>query len=293
MIRRFIGIVLIFALSGCVQSPTKVFETTPAQKKPEASEGLRAGSVILDSRPDFEYAMSHVPGASSVHWQDFAQKESPFLGELELDLFPQARRLARYGIRPGTPVVIIGKGLESQGEDYRLAWTLKIMGLADVTVVHQKDFSVPRLSGEEPPPVAEAMWKPEVQEDWRVTRELFLVKAAKPEGPDRPIFIDVRPESSYLGKDNSPFAFTAFAKTAPDFGAINIPWKEFFQTDGRIQTAILPRLQAVGVTSDRAIYVIDEMGVKSAAVTFALRALGYKKAANFAGGYLELLAGKR
>ena len=106
--------------------PTKLYEMTPAQGKnlgtgteAQVMGVIRPGSVLVDARPDFEYSLAHVPGSWSMHWQDFSQKEKPFLGELDLDLFAHARRLARYGIRPLTPVVILGKGLQSSGEDYR------------------------------------------------------------------------------------------------------------------------------------------------------------------------------
>ena len=258
-----------------MQAPTQVFETTPAQLK---SETLRPGSVLLDSRPDFEYELSHVPGAVLMHWQDFAQKEKPFLGELELDLFPAARRLARYGIRPGTPVVVLGNGLDSQAEDYRLAWTLQYMGLMDVRVVNIKYFSRPKLYGEQPAPEPEAMWKPILQENLGVSLEVFRHHLEKPSGTERAFVLDVRPLNG--------------VSSSKDLEALRIPWTDFFTNEGSFKNTIPDRLLAAGLNKDKMIVVIDEIGVKSAAVVLALRHLGYLKATNFAGGYLEL-AGMR
>jgi 3-mercaptopyruvate sulfurtransferase SseA len=47
---------------------------------------------------------------------------------------------------------------------------------------------------------------------------------------------------------------------------------------------------SVGITENKEIFVIGNQGIESAAVTLALRDLGYKLAANYAGGYVELLA---
>jgi thiosulfate/3-mercaptopyruvate sulfurtransferase len=283
-------------MGACVAPPTKLFETTPAQGKNPGTAAesqvmgvIRPGSALVDARPDFEYALAHVPGSWSMHWQDFSQKEKPFLGELDLDLFVHARRLARYGIRPLTPVVILGKGLQSSGEDYRLAWTFQVMGIKDVQVLNIKYVSIPKLHGEEPLPSALPIWKPEIDDTLTVSRDVFLVQAMKAKDSERAVIIDCRPEASYLGKDNS-----AFAQTAPDLGAINIPWQQFFEEDGSVNPTIAGRIEAVGVRKDQKIFVIEEAGVRSAAVTLALRKLGFFKAANFAGGYLELVAaGKR
>ena len=73
-------------------------------------------------------------------------------------------------------------------------------------------------------------------------------------------------------------------------GAINIPWIQFFDSKMQVRPEMKERLQQVGITSDKKIYVIDDQGVRSAAVVLALRELGYARSANFAGGYMQLMS---
>jgi thiosulfate/3-mercaptopyruvate sulfurtransferase len=279
---------VLLSFSACVAPPTKIYESTAQQSKGEAGAPVvRPGAVLIDARPDFEFSVAHAPGAISMHWEDFAQKEYPFFGELDLELFTHARRLARYGVRPFTPVVIIGNGLKGDGAEARLAWTLKYMGLQDVKIVNQKYVSVPRLNGEVPDPVSLPLWKPEIDDTLLVTKDVFESRMKKVDVLDRPVLIDVRPVASFSGKDKSKFS----GKVVD--GAINLPWTEFFEEDGALKVSVIDRLTALHVKKDQLIYLIDEQGVRSAAVTWALRELGYTKSANFAGGYLELLAGRR
>jgi thiosulfate/3-mercaptopyruvate sulfurtransferase len=101
------------------------------------------------------------------------------------------------------------------------------------------------------------------------------------------VVIDVRTEKEYLGKHKG-----YYSKKAPDISAINIPWQQFIDSHGLPNEAIKEQLRAVGITENRLIVVIDEMGVRSALVTMALRKLGFDKATNFAGGYMYLLGKK-
>ncbi len=102
-----------------------------------------------------------------------------------------------------------------------------------------------------------------------------------------PVIIDVRPEADYLGKGTS-----IISKKAPDLGAINIPWTQFITAKGEANYEIGERLRQIAITTDRDLVLIDDQGVRSAMATLVLRELGFSKATNFAGGYLELLGMK-
>ena len=128
------------------------------------------------------------------------------------------------------------------------------------------------------------MWEPFNQVAGPVFE--FLKDVMRPRsGKDYPAIIDVRAEAEYLGKDTSSY----YAKNAPDLGAINISFKQFFNSDGSVNIAIKERLESVGILNSQKIYIIDDLGVRSAAVTLALRELGYLRSANFAGGYRYLM----
>ncbi|PIS10795.1 MAG: ABC transporter ATP-binding protein [Bdellovibrio sp. CG10_big_fil_rev_8_21_14_0_10_47_8] len=271
---------------ACQQKPTKVFETVPTKAHENGEEiKITENTVILDARPAFDYAVAHLNGALNVRPEDFTQKEMPFIGLLEKDLFYHARRLARMGIGPETPVVVVGRGPMGIGEEGRVAWTLRYMGVRHVQFVAIDYFELPLTTVEAPPRASVPMWKPELDESLIVDRTQFIKESIKAKGyADPPVVIDVRPVKEYLGKVRSPYF-----RTSPDIGAINIPWDEFFDSKGLPNAGIRKKLEEVHITAEKKILVIANIGIESAAVTLALRDLGYHRAANFAGGYLELV----
>jgi thiosulfate/3-mercaptopyruvate sulfurtransferase len=68
-----------------------------------------------------------------------------------------------------------------------------------------------------------------------------------------------------------------------------VPWVEFFDEQGHVNSSIEKRLVSVGIRKDQKIYVLSNQGVRSAWITLMLRNLGFTKASNFAGGYKLLL----
>lgn len=284
------GFVLL--VGACQQKPTKVFQTVPTQIKNESASGTSAlviteQTVIVDARPSFEYAISHLNGAINLRPEEFNQQEQAFRGVLDIDKFFHARKLARLGIGPDTPVIVVGRGLRGSGEEGRVAWTLKVLGLKNVNFSSLDFFSLPLTTAEAPPRPAAPMWKPEVNESLMVEKADFLRAARAPStAPSSPLVIDVRSSEEYLGKNK------VFKRSVPELAAMNIPWIEFFDNQGLVNSSMEERLNAVGISKTRIIYVISNMGTESAAVTLALRHLGYSKAANFAGGYQELIFGE-
>lgn len=276
----------LFFLAACQSAPTKVYESAPAEPKAGSVAVIKPddNTVIIDARPSFQYAMAHLNGSQNMQWTDFTQREAPYFGELEKDLFFHARRLARLGIDPSTPVIVVGAGPQGHGEEGRVAWTLKYMGVKNVKFVSIDYFSLPLTNNEEAEPRAnKPLWKPQVDESLSVDRKTMVKLIAKPRTADSPVIIDARSHQEYLGK-----ASTQYSK-APDIGAINIPWTEFFDSKGLVLPSMKQKLESVGITPNKTLYVISERGVESAAATLALRELGFSKAANFPGGYLELI----
>ena len=287
---KFLGaLVAILLFASCLQKPTKVYQTVPTQVKGEGA-GFSVGitltdkAVIVDARPSFDFAVSHLNGAIHLPPEDFNQHEPAFRGVLEIDKFFHARRLARLGISSDTPVVVVGRGPLGNGEEGRVAWTLKVLGLKDVSFVGQGFFSLPLTTAEAPPRAPVPIWKPQIEESLTVSKADFLRASHVPRSAlSAPIIIDVRSADEYLGKTK------IFERPLPNLSAINIPWTEFFDSKGLTSSSMNERLNAVGVTKIRVIYVISNMGIESAAVTMALRGLGFHKASNFSGGYQELM----
>lgn len=280
--------VAAFMLISCQVKPTKVYQETSPKAKSDSKSGdlqITEETVLFDARAPFDYSVAHLNGAVNVRWDDFTQQEKPFIGLLDLDLFALTRKLARLGIDPDkTPVVVVGKGPQGQGEEGRVAWTLKYLGVKNVRFVNQDYFSLPISTAEAPPKENKAIWKPNVDASLIVDMKSFLKESVKPDHQKKVKVLDVRTESEYLGKSTD-----SISKKAPDIGAINVPWTEFFTAQGLPDSKIVEKLNMVAVAKDAQIYVISTKGVRSAAVTMALRELGFTKVANFAGGYQQLV----
>lgn len=65
----------------------------------------------------------------------------------------------------------------------------------------------------------------------------------------------------------------------------NVEWKEFFDGKGLPLAKSEGLLRDKGISKEATILVLSNHGVRSAAVTYALQFLGYKKVSNVAGGY--------
>jgi thiosulfate/3-mercaptopyruvate sulfurtransferase len=282
---------LMLALGGCQSKPTKAYETSqakikdvPGEKNAELPQ-IGKGTVIVDARPAFDFSLSHINGAINLRWDEFTQQKDPFRGLLDADLFFHARRLARLGIGPDTPVIVVGRGQQGKGEEGRLAWTLKYLGLKNVKFAHIDVFDRPQVREEAPPKEPVPIWKPVLEDSLMVDRAVVMKRAMRTSTDSNTIIIDVRPPSEYLGK-----AATRLSNPPPDLGAINIPWNEFITHQGTANLNIKEMLLQVEITPDKEIIVLSNGGIESATATLVLRELGFTKAANYAGGYMELMA---
>jgi thiosulfate/3-mercaptopyruvate sulfurtransferase len=276
---------------GCQSKPTKTFESNaaklragPGEKNSELPQ-ISIDTVIIDARPAFEYSLSHLNGAINLRWDDFTLQKEPFRGLLDGDLYFHARRLARLGIGPDTPVVVVGRGQQGKGEEGRLAWTLKYLGIKNVSFAHIDVFDRPRARDEAPPREPVPIWKPVLDDSLIVDRAVLLKRTMRTSADTSTIIIDVRPPSEYLGK-----ATSKLGNPPPDLGAINIPWNEFITHQGTANLNIKEMLLQVEISPEKEIIVLSNGGIESATATLVLRELGFTKAANYAGGYMELMA---
>lgn len=317
------AVLLLLVLSACQTKPTVVRETPsrtfaggPALLGPIV---LSEDMVIADARPPFDYSMARIPRSVSINWADYSEAEPAKRGWPQKDLFAAARRLARLGISLDSKVVVLGLGKNGHGEEGRVAWMLAYLGVDNVRFGQfgsvkarlttealpeegRSDFgkaaSVDARPGQPPEAAtpAKPIWKPLVVSNLIASKEEVLgaiennamekpwsFKGAKPKLYR---LIDVRSESEYLGRSGG-----FRSKLIPNLNALNVPWKEFFDGDFRPFGETAERLASIGVRPQQRIIVLDNDGVASAAVTMALRAFGYTDAANFAGGYNDLMTG--
>ncbi len=314
--RSFILLSLVLvAFVGCQHIPTKVVSQEPVIPGTMTAEKIMAENpVILDARSPFEFNLAHVPGSINVRWEDFAQQDPRYRGLLQTDLFAIARRLSLIGIDLDSKVVVLGKGKQGNGEEGRVAWTLQVLGIRDVyTLAHTSYRSInPK---EIPAPIKnKPYWKPVVDESLSISLDNFKAYASQqlppmkyqskargmalgglpPGATDVPVaslfgmnFNDAKGKVIILDvRGSQEFAIQNLSKMkdvkAP---VVNIEWREFFNDKDLPSRDVEKVLAAKGITKDKILMVISNHGVRSAAVTYALRVMGYRQSVNYAGGY--------
>lgn len=268
-------IFLFFALvlmAGCQQMPTKIVaEESVVSESPTAEMLIKGQPVILDARPAFEFNLAHVPGAINVRWEDFSQNNPRFRGQLQKDLFALARRLSLIGIDLDTKVLVLGKGPQGSGEEGRIAWTLKVLGVKEVHTLLHTSYREMNKTSESPNVANKPYWKPSVQELLTTDLKTMKALAAKP----GTVIIDVRTSEE----------FSLRHLTDVQAQVLNVVWTEFFDEKGLPKKSMESFLSGKNISKDTPVYVISNHGVRSGAVTYALNYLGYARASNFAGGY--------
>ena len=300
-----VGVAGLIGLGGCATKPPPVAVENTERRIEVAEPSIPAvkpvtiqeSTVIIDARPAYQYSLAHIPNSLNMQWTDFTRQDPKARGMLQTDLFAHTRRLARMGIGPSTHVVVVGGGLEGAGEEWRLAWTLRYLGVENAVAVPLAYFKghLNRLPPRPRPSVPS--WKPETEDAFLATRQEVLAVLVKggvkhpttppgrPQANPRPYkILDVRSPREYLGKEGS-----GSQGGIPNMDAINIEWREFFNAQGRPEAGIVAKLKAVGITPDHRIIVISDKGVRSAAVTLALKELGFVDVGNYAAGLLDLV----
>lgn len=281
----------VVALAGCQLADTKTKDTRTVPREWYGQEQLKPieineKTVFLDARPAFEYGLSHVPGSIRVGWEEFTDGGSQRSGILIKDLSKATKRLALLGIDKDTPVLVIGKGRDGDGEAGRLAWTLHYLGVKNVQVVHIAYFKSKLTQSETEPRANVPEWKYELREEELIPfdeMKKFIV-ARKPHDDKKVQLIDVRTQEEYFAKSKDGSAYLT-----PEMPTINISWQEFIDPMGRPDPAIVDKLKSVGFGPNDRVLLISNKGARSAATLMALKELGYKNVAHFNGGYNELI----
>lgn len=302
----FFWVLMLFLLnSACQQKPTQTMTQKKVMPKETAVSSLVTDeTVILDTRNPFEFSANRIPSSINAQWSDFTQRSPEVRGVLEADLFAIARRLALWGIDPNTPVLVVGKGLEGKGEEGRLAWMLKHLGIKKVNIARYDLFRGRVISPDEnePLPKNKEIWMPSdagsSELKWQGLIDKLIpyryeLKFLKPylvdwkEGNrvgrflNSPLrILDVRSDEEYKRFN--------LQQLDPKFPLTHIEWKKFFLPNGTVRPETFNELQKMGWNDDDEIIVLSEEGLSSGAVTYALLHLGYSRAQNFSGGYVQI-----
>ena len=140
---HFICILFVFAsFVGC-QTPTRVSESDEGMEQrvfSKISHGKEVDlkkAIIVDVRSRFDYEMSKAPRSFFAFWKDWDL--SGYSG-VRLDKKAQElqRILALNGVEPLTQVVILGRGLAGEGNEFLVASTLLSLGVERISFMDTK-----------------------------------------------------------------------------------------------------------------------------------------------------------
>lgn len=312
---RFWFVVFIFSFFNfaCTQAPTKTFESQPVYRHGGGKTNtnkvgsidpieIKPETIVLDTRPGFVYSLSHIPGSINLTWQEFTETNLKRKGALVKDLFAKTRRLARLGIGPDSNVVVIGDGKSGKGDEARLAWTLRYLGIKNVEFVGKDYFDQARWvndSVKTSPKVAVPMWKPNLNSFLLVSKEevkKYLVKSKdlKPKDSSQVMEGEIGAEKMTKGRlkiidcRDSKEYLTGSLNFSPDVDVVNIEWTEFIDDQGRPDPKIVNKLRNIGIGSGGRIIVLSQSGVESSVVVMTLLKLGIGEVGHVAGGIDEI-----
>lgn len=302
----FISVVGL-VVSSCSPKPTKVTESKVVQTTiQEMRAQVNSQTVILDTRPAIEFYANKVPGSILVDWKDFSTSIDGAKGVLDTDALNITKRLALWGIDPESQVIVLGKIFNAEKENEavfgRVAWMLREMGVVNVKTFNYELFRREVLALNESQPINKAMWMPVVDTRSEIKFDEFqrLIypfnyrfkfytlnhwdeKAGLRVGRFKNAkihYLDVRSEKEFSEKS---------LKTADEsFPLVNLPWNRFYTDDGIVKYSLKEDLKKMGIFEDDLIIVISNHGIRSGAVTFALRQMGFNESKNFSGGYQYL-----
>lgn len=278
-------LILTGGLTGCQVKPTRVTESQSREFELVVSKSskplvLTEATVVLDARSAFDYGLSRIVG--SHHFPNENLLESASSGELIKDRRKLAQRLSLLGLTPDTPVVVVGKGSEGQGEEGQLAWTLLYLGFRDVQTATVETFR--KNLTQLPTPVAKNAdsFAIETRDRLLTGKTEFQNWANSPKDrlANRVWIVDVRSEKEYFNRTGE--------KSHPDIGALHIEWKQFFTSLGRPEPGLRKKLLALGVQESDRIILISNRGRRSAAAAYSLLSLGFDRVENYKGGWDSL-----
>ncbi|WP_300675338.1 sulfurtransferase [Desulfoluna sp.] len=95
---------------------------------PETLIAMENKPVILDARPQKDWAKGHIPGSISFNWVEYTKTDAQKIPYRTLPPQEMATALGRIGITETSPIVITGDADDSWGGEGWIAWTLEWIG---------------------------------------------------------------------------------------------------------------------------------------------------------------------
>ena len=274
MKRRVLYFIFASLLLGCATEQTKVREKVG--RGPTINEWiLDEKTVVLDARSSIAHSAARIPASRLIQWWDFTEHARNKRGWLQRDLSEVSRKLSHYGIFPTTPVVVVGAGMNGNGEEGRIAWMLQYLGVKNVRTAGFDSYKGKLESGPDENFIKSVnSWEPDPQKVTLLTRDEFTQRMKSPKeklSGVRCIDVGSRPA----------------LKSTKLLRCVRIEWKKFFQDNMNPREAIADELEKIEILPAYEVVLISNDGVESAAATFALQKLGFAGARNYAGGWAD------
>lgn len=134
---------------GCQTSPTKVVISESGQRLNQEKfvSLLKSNTVIFDTRSTFEANLNKVSGSISLPAEDFVTSRDPM---------DAAKRLSLWGVKPETPVLVIGSDFKKV---ITLAWELIQAGIENIETLNISALKT-TVARDEPAKENRSLWTP-------------------------------------------------------------------------------------------------------------------------------------
>lgn len=216
--RRFFSLMLAGTFSAAA------FAAQPLLSPQELRAKLSDPQVrVIDIRDVKSYGENHIPGAVNA---PYAQWRGPASSPGELPPLTQLTQLVQsLGLTPASHAVVVSSGADATdfGASARVYWTLKILGLKELSVVNggMKAWTQANAPlSNEVVKVAASTYQPKLDNTWIATKA-EISQRIKSGGAT---LVDARPANFYNGEVKAPAA--KVAGTLPT--AVNFSFDKWF-----------------------------------------------------------------
>lgn len=219
---------------------------------PQELDALRGGTAVrvIDIRPEAAYAANHIPGAVSA---PYAQWRGPADNPGKLPaLTSLARLVQQLGLDANTHAVVVSTGENTTdfGAAARVYWTLKYLGLQNLSVLNggMQSWQAAGLPQDRTQPqVAASGYEPSLNPDILATQSDILAQIDNP----RARLVDARPTAFFEGKTKAPTASTPGTIR----NAVNIEHSVWFKPG---TNEVVSAEQARAIAADRFPELVDD-----------------------------------
>lgn len=250
-----------------------------------------SSTVIIDTRSQEDYAISHIP--YSINIRDFFTYllENSYPARLKKLQEYFAEILSREGISSAAWLIVYEDTFNNgYGQSCRAAFLLKYLGCAQVSILHGGYRAWLRAGL----PTTDEVPLPE-SSIFRLhpNPEMMVTTAEMLQAIDNPAIIklDVRDRDEWLGLSSSPYAPDFCPRKGRIPNAVWLEWHRLMTSDSEIpmfrSTAeILEICESVGITADSIVYIYCFKGSRAANTLIALQMAGIH-ARNYFGSWNE------